>query len=122
MNGHRSFEPSRAGGMIETAEHHGVTRDELISAAFDVLDLAREGTPIVDEHGQPIPFDGEPMFAADLPAANRAIETVARLCGFLIERREVTILGSDGMSGHVAEVVKLEVIEGGEGGETPVAG
>ena len=107
--------------MIEMNEH-AVTVDELISAAFDILEQAKLGTPIMDEDGQPILCDGEPIFVPDLDSANQAIEIIGRLAGFWIERREVTIHTSDSMLGHIAEVVKLEVIEGGNHGETPAAG
>ena len=40
----------------------------------------------------------------------------------MVERREVTIHTPAGMAGRTAEVVKLEVVEGGNDGETPAAG
>ncbi len=95
------------------SEHHGVTVDELISAAFDILEQAMKGTPIMDEDGQPILCDGEPIIAPDLASANRAIEIIGRLAGFWIERREVTIHTPDGKSGHIAEVVSLHAVDGG---------
>ncbi len=71
------------------SEYHGVTRDELISAAFEILELARTGTPIVGEDGQPVLYDGEPIMARDLAGANQAIEDIGKLAGLWIERREV---------------------------------
>ncbi len=62
-------------------EHPGVTRDELISAAFEILELARTGTPIVGEDGEPVLYDGEPIMARDLASANGAIENIGKLAG-----------------------------------------
>ena len=74
--------------MIESNEH-GVTVDELISAAFVILEQAQTGIPIMDDHGQPILYDGEPIMARDHASANQALEIIGRLAGFWIERREV---------------------------------
>ncbi len=105
--------------MIEMAEpdRHNATLDDLVGMALAVYDRAMQGVPATDEHGQPILCDGEPLFAPDLHSANHALETVARLCGFVVERREVTLRTLDGMAGRTAEVVKLEVIEGGNDGD-----
>ncbi len=70
-------------------EHSGVTRDELISAAFDILESARAGSPIIGEDGRPVLYDGEPIMARDLSTANQAIEDIGKLAGLWIERREV---------------------------------
>ena len=70
-------------------EHPGVTRDELISAAFENLELARTGTPIVGEDGEPVLYDGELIMARDLASANQAIEDIGKLAGLWIERRVV---------------------------------
>ncbi len=70
-------------------EHPGVTRDELITMAFAVYDQACKGTPIMDEHGRPVLYDGEPIMARDLAGANQAIEDIGKLAGLWIERREV---------------------------------
>ena len=83
-----SFRYARSATMIESNEH-AVTVDDLISAAFDILEQAKLGTPILNEDGQPILCDGEPIFVPDLDSANRAIEVIGRLAGFWIERREV---------------------------------
>ena len=71
------------------SEHHGVTRDELISAAFAILEQAKIGVPLMDDHGQPILCDGEPIMARDHASANQSLEIIGRLAGFWIERREV---------------------------------
>ena len=90
-----------------------VTIDELVTMAMAVHDSAMEGVPATDEHGNQILCDGEPLFAPDLHAANHALETIARLSGYIVDRREVTIRASD----NIAEVIKLEMIEGGKDGD-----
>ena len=121
-------------------EHHGVTRDELISAAFAILEQAQKGTPIIDEDGQPILCDGEPIIVPDLDSANRAIEIIGRLAGFWIERREVITrpramadwtdtqlqAEQDQIQAEIEKkkavaVVPLRAV-GGKDGEIPVAG
>ncbi len=115
------FRCARSGTMIEMDAGHTVTLDELVGLAWAVYDQAMKGAPIKDEHGQTMLFDGEPLFAPDLVSANQAIENIGKLCGFWIERREVTIHTPDGKSGHIAEVVSLHAV-GGKDGKIPVAG
>ena len=113
-----NFGASTAARVIEMDARHTVTLDELVGMAWAVYDQAMKGTPIMDEHGQTMLFDGEPLFAPDHASANRAIEIVARLCGFMVERREVTIHTPDGKSGHIAEVVSLHAVDGEKDGNT----
>ncbi len=60
-----SFRYARSATMIEMNEH-AVTLDELVGMAWAVYEQAMKGTPIRDEHGQTMLFDGEPLFAPDL--------------------------------------------------------
>ena len=83
-----SFRYARSGTMIEINKH-AVTVDELISEAFDILEQAKIGVPIIGEDGKPVLHDGEPIMSRDHEGANRAIEIIGRLAGFWIERREV---------------------------------
>ena len=69
--------------------NHAVTCDELIALEFDVFELARKGTPIMNSDGRPVLYDGQPIMARDLASANTAIENIGKLAGFWIERREV---------------------------------
>ncbi len=63
-------------------EHHGVTVDSLIALEFDIFELARKATPIMNS-------DGQPIMARDLASANQALENIGKLAGLWIERREV---------------------------------
>ncbi len=118
-------------------EHHGVTRDELISAAFAILEQAQTGAPIMDDRGKPILCDGEPILARDHESANRAIEVIGRLAGFWIERREIVTFTrprTDDELRAELERVEAEIAKrkngkvvglhdvGGKDGEIPIAG
>ena len=130
-----SFHCVQSATMID--EHHGVTRDELISEAFEILEQAKTGTPVFDTHGQPILHDGEPIMVRDHESANRAMEVIGRLAGFWIERREIVTFTrprtEDELRAELArveaeiakrkngKVVELRAV-GGKDGEIPVAG
>ena len=70
-------------------EHHGVTLNSLIALEFDIFELARKATPIMNSDSQPVLCDGEPIMARDLASANQALENIGKLAGLWIERREV---------------------------------
>ncbi len=73
----------------EAAERYNVTLDGLLGMAFNIHDLALEGTPITNRHNEPVLRDGEPLIKRDLTNANKAIEHIAKLTGLMVEKRDV---------------------------------
>ena len=125
---------------VEAAARYNMTLDGLLGMSFNIHDLALEGTPIMNRHNEVVLKDGEPLIKRDLTNANKAIEHIAKLTGFMIEKRDVVTrrhlddmddaelkAEGDKIQAEIdklkkAEVVELHVVDGGNDSETPAAG
>ncbi len=88
---HVAKEIARRGDV--TADELGLSRAFVLRGAEEIFRKSMEGTPVMDK-------DGIVLYHKWYPAgANKALETIARLRGDLIERKEVK---------SVSVVIKLE--------------
>ena len=58
--------------------------------AFEIHDLALEGTPVVNRHNEPILTDDGPLLKRDLTNANKSLEHIVKLTGLMTEKRDIT--------------------------------
>ena len=105
--------------------------------AFEIHDLALEGTPVVNRHNEPILTDDGPLLKRDLTNANKSLEHIAKLTGLMTEKRDITTrrhideMSEDELIAERAkiqaeiaelkkaggEVVELRPIDGGKDGD-----
>ncbi len=80
----------------EVAERHKIDEDYFVREFQENHRLARAGMPVLSRNGDPImrpdPITGtdEPLMKIDITGSNKALETLAKITGFMTERHDVT--------------------------------
>ena len=80
----------------EVAERHKIDEDYFVREFQENHRLARAGMPVLSRNGDPImrpdPITGtdEPLMKVDITGSNKALETLAKITGFMTERHDVT--------------------------------
>lgn len=89
-------------------EANAVTRVEVITNAREILQLAKQGTPVCDKDGEPTG-----VYKPDLSSANKANETLGKTIGVFVDvvRNETFDEELEGKSQQELEAVVLSLLE-----------